>query len=86
VVCGVKRGWRTRLHVVRCTSDITWAIRPRTMGWAGRVARMGEKRKTKRVLVGKPNGKGLLGRPRRGWEDCIKMIIWQMVWEDCRLY
>jgi len=45
-VCGVKRGWRIWFHVVRCTSDITWAIRPRTMGWARRAARRGEKRKT----------------------------------------
>ena len=47
VVCGVERGRRTRLHVVRHTSDITWTIRARMMRWAGRVARMGEKRKIK---------------------------------------
>jgi len=37
------------------------------------VARMGEDRGVHRVLVGKPEGKRLLGRPRRGWEDNIKM-------------
>ena len=42
------------------------------MRWAGHVARMGERKGVYRVLVGKPEGKRLLGRPRRRWEDCIK--------------
>ena len=45
------------------------------MRWAGHVARMGEKRGVYRVLVGKPEGKRPLGRPRRRWEDNIKMDI-----------
>ena len=48
------------------------------MRWAGHVARMGERRGVYRVLVGKPEGKKLLGRPRRRWEDNIKMDIWEM--------
>ena len=43
------------------------------MRWAGHVARMGEDRVVNRVLVGKPEGKRPLGRPRRRWEDNIKM-------------
>ena len=43
------------------------------MRWTGHVARMGEDRGVHRVLVGKPEGKRLLGRPRRRWEDNIKM-------------
>jgi len=43
--------------------------------WAGHVARMGEKRGVHRVLVGKPNGKRLLGRPRLRWEDNIKVNL-----------
>ena len=43
------------------------------MRWAGHVARMGERRGVYRVLVGKPEGKRPLGRPRRVWEDNIKM-------------
>ena len=43
--------------------------------WAGHVARMGEGRGVHRVLVGKPEGKRLLGRPRRRWEDNIKMDL-----------
>ena len=43
--------------------------------WAGHVARMGEDRGVHRVLVGKPEGKRPLGRPRRRWEDNIKMDL-----------
>jgi hypothetical protein len=42
------------------------------MRWAEYVARMGERRGVYRVLVGKPEGKRLLGRTRRRWEDNIK--------------
>jgi len=45
------------------------------MGWAGYVARMGERRGVYRVLVGKPDGKRQRGRPRRRWEDNIKMVL-----------
>jgi len=40
--------------------------------WTGHVARMGEERGAYRVLVGKPEGKRSLGRPRRGWVDNIR--------------
>jgi hypothetical protein len=45
-------------------------IKSRRMRWAGHVARMGEK-----ILVGKPEGKRPLGRPRRRWEDNIKIDL-----------
>ena len=45
------------------------------MRWAGHVARMGEDRGVHRVLVGKPEGKRPLGRPRCRWEDNIKMDL-----------
>jgi len=45
------------------------------MRWAGHVARLGEGRGVYRVLVGKPEGKRSLGRPRRRWEDNIKMDL-----------
>jgi hypothetical protein len=45
----------------------------RRMRWAGHVARMGEKRNAYRLLVGKPEGKRPLGKPRRKWMDNIKM-------------
>jgi hypothetical protein len=47
-------------------------VKSRRMRWAGHVARMGEDRGVHRVLVGKPEGKRSLGRPRRRWEDNIK--------------
>ena len=43
------------------------------MRWAGHVARVGEDRGVQRLLVGKPEGKRPLGKPRRRWEDNIKM-------------
>jgi hypothetical protein len=45
------------------------------MRWAGHVARIGEKRNAYRILVGKPEGKRPLGRPRRRWVDNIKMDL-----------
>jgi len=45
------------------------------MRWAGHVARMGEERGVYRVLVGKPEGKRPLGRPRRRWVDNIRMDL-----------
>jgi hypothetical protein len=45
------------------------------MRWAGHVARTGEGRRVHRVLVGKPDGEILLGRPRRRWDDNIKMDL-----------
>ena len=49
-------------------------IKSRRMRWAGHVARMGE-RGVYRVLVGKPEGKRPLGRPRRRWVDNIRMDL-----------
>jgi len=43
------------------------------MRWAGHVARMGEERGAYRVLVGKPERRSTLGRPRRKWVDNIRM-------------
>jgi hypothetical protein len=47
----------------------------RRMRWVGHVARMGEKRNLYRLLVGKPEGKRLLGRLRRRWIDNIKLDL-----------
>jgi hypothetical protein len=47
-------------------------VKSRRMRWTGQVARMGEERGVHRVLVGKPEGKKTLGRPRRRWEDNSK--------------
>ena len=58
-----------------CSPNIFRVIKSRRMRWAGHVARMGERRGVYRVLVGKPEGKRPLGRPRRRWEDNIKMDL-----------
>ena len=58
--------------------NIVRVVKSRRMRWAGHVARMGEGRGVHRVLVGKPEGKRPLGRPRRRWEDNIKMDLQEM--------
>jgi len=47
--------------------NIMWVVKSSRMRWAGHVARMGEGRGVHRVLVGKPEGKRPLGRPRHRW-------------------
>jgi hypothetical protein len=55
--------------------NIVRVLKSRRMRWAGHVAHMGEGRGVHRVLMGKPEGTRLLGRPRRRWEDNIKMDL-----------
>ena len=54
-------------------------IKSRRMRWAGHVARMGEERGVYRVLMGKPEGKRTLRRPRRRWMDNIRMDLQEVV-------
>jgi hypothetical protein len=56
----------------------------RRFRWAGHVARMGEERKVYKVLVGSPEGKRPLGRPRRRWEDGNRMDLREIGWR-CRV-
>jgi hypothetical protein len=55
--------------------NIVLLVTSRRMRWAGHTAGMGEGRDVHRVLVGKPEGRRPLGRPRRRWEDNIKMDL-----------
>jgi hypothetical protein len=55
--------------------NIVQVIKLRRLRWAGHVAHMGEGRGVYRVLVGKPEGKRLLGRPRHRWEDNVGMDL-----------
>ena len=55
------------------SSIIVRVIKSRLLIWAGHVARMEEGRSAFKILTGKPTGKRLLGRPRRRWEDNIRM-------------
>ena len=50
------------------------------MRWAGHVERMGEMKGADRVLVGMPEGRRPLGRPRRRWEDNIKVDLQEVDW------
>ena len=71
--------WR-RLHNkelndLYCSPNIVRVIKSRRMRWVGHVAHMGEERGVYRVLVGKPEGKRPLGRPRLRWVDNIRMDL-----------
>jgi hypothetical protein len=76
--------WR-RLHNEElndlCSSpNIIRVNKSRRMRWAGHVARMGKKRGAYRILVGRPEGRRPLGRPRHRWEDNIKMDLQEVGW------
>ncbi|KAJ4434646.1 hypothetical protein ANN_23210 [Periplaneta americana] len=78
--------WRklhnAELHALYSSPDIIRNIKSRRLRWAGHVARMGESRNAYRVLVGRPEGKIPLGRPRRRWEDNIKMDLREVGYDD----
>ena len=63
------------LNDLYSSPNIVRVIKLRRMRWAGHVACMGEERGTYRVLVGKPEGRRPLRRPRRGWVDNIRMDL-----------
>ena len=63
------------LHDLYSLPNIVRAIKWRRTRWAGHVACMGERRDVDRFLVGKSEGKRQLGRPRRIWENNIKMDL-----------
>jgi hypothetical protein len=61
------------LHNLYSSPNIVRVIKSRRMRWSGHVARMGEERGVYRISVGRLKGKRPLGRPKRRWEDNIKM-------------
>jgi hypothetical protein len=69
------------LHSLYSSLNIVRVIKSRRMWWVGHVARMGEGRGVHRVLVGRPESKRPLGRPRRRWEDNIKIDL-REIWID----
>jgi len=89
-IFGTKRGevtgkWRKlhneELNNLYSSPNIVRVIKSRRIRWAGHVARMGEGRGVYRVLVGKPEGRRPLRRPRRRWEDNIRMDLREVgVW------
>jgi hypothetical protein len=77
------REWRKlhneELNDLYSLLNIVRVVKSRRVRWAGHVARMAVERGVHRVLVGKPEGKWPLGRPRRRWEDNIKMDVQEVV-------
>jgi hypothetical protein len=67
--------YNEELHNLYSSPSIIRIIKSRRMRWAEHVARMGEKRNVYRLLVGKPEGKRPLGRPRYRWIDNINMDL-----------
>jgi hypothetical protein len=82
-ILGPKReedgSWRKlhndELHSLYSSQNTVRVIKSRRMRWAGHVAHTGEGRGVNRVLIGRPEGKRPLGRPRLRWEDNIKMYL-----------
>jgi hypothetical protein len=76
---GMMGGWRKlhnkELHNLYSSPSIIRIIKLRGMRWVGHVARMGEKRNVYGLLLGRPEGKRPLGRPRCRWIDNIKMDV-----------
>jgi hypothetical protein len=80
----VTGGWRKlhseEFHNLHSSPNTITMIKSRRVRWAGTVARMGEKRTAYRILVGKPERKRPLGRPRRREEANIKMDLRETGW------
>jgi hypothetical protein len=85
VTGGRRKLHNEELHNLYSSSSIIRIIKSRRMRWAGHVAWMGEKRNVNRFLVGKPEGKRPLGRPRCRWMDSIKMDLFRDRIECCGL-
>jgi hypothetical protein len=79
-------GWRS-LHKegsyinLYASPNIIRVIKSKRMRWAGHVTRTVDMRNAYSILVGKPEGKRPLGRPRCRWEDNIRMDLGEMRWE-----
>jgi hypothetical protein len=75
-----RRLHKEELNDLYSSPNIIRVIKSRRMRWAGHVARIEEKRGAYRILVGRPERRRPLGRPRRRWEDNIKMDLQAMGW------
>jgi hypothetical protein len=75
-----RRLHKEELNDLYSSPNIIRVNKSRRMIWTGHVARMAEKRGAYRISVGRPEGRRPLGRPRRRWEDNIKMDLQEMGW------
>jgi hypothetical protein len=82
----VTGGWRKlhneELHGFYSSPSIIRVVKARRMRWAGHVARMGEVRGAYNILIRRPEGRRPLGKPRRRWEDKIKMDLREIGFGD----
>jgi hypothetical protein len=78
----VEKTANEELHDLYSSPSIIRIIKSRRMRLAGHVARIREKRNAYRLLVGKPEGKSLLGRTRSRWVDNIRMDLIEVGWGD----
>jgi hypothetical protein len=78
----MKKFHSEELRNLYASPDIIRQIKSRRMRWEGHVARMGKERKVYKVLVVKPEGKRPLERPRRRWEDGIRVDLREVGWKD----
>jgi hypothetical protein len=78
----VKGGWRKlhneEFHNLYSSPSIIRMIKSRTVRWGWHVARIGEKRNSYKMQVGKPEGQRPVGRPGHNWENNIKMDLREM--------
>jgi hypothetical protein len=80
VTGGCRKLHDEELHDLYSSPTIIRIIKSRRMRWAGHVARIGENRNAYRLLVGKPEGKRPVRRPRRRWVDSIKIDLLEIGW------
>ena len=71
---------RRNVYDLYSASNIVRVTRSRIMSWGRHVARVGEKIDPCGALVGKPEGKRSLGRPRSRWDDNIKIYVKEICW------
>jgi hypothetical protein len=76
----LRRLHKEELNDLYSSPNIIQVIKLRRMRWVGHVPCMGEKRGAYRILVGRAEGRRPLGRPRRRWEDNIKMDLQEVEW------
>jgi hypothetical protein len=82
VTGGCRKLHNKELHGLYSSPSIVRVIKARRMRWAGHVARMGEMMGAYNILVGRPEGRRPLGRPRRRWEDNTKMDLSEIGFGD----
>jgi hypothetical protein len=81
----VAGGWRRlhseELHYLHASPNVVRVMKSRKVKWTGSVARMGQMRNLYKILLGKPEGKGALGKPSCRWVGTIRMDPREISWK-----